>query len=959
MPQKKFTSAVTILVAMVILLGGSAAYAERQDLHNSPWPHAQSDLQPDPAMQFSRLENGFRYVLLPNAEPKGRVSMHLDLQAGSLNEKDNERGLAHFLEHLMFNGTVHFPPGELVKFFQRIGMQFGPDANAHTGFDETVYDILLPNANRQIIEEGLQVMRDFAQGALLLPEEIENERRVVLAEMRDRDSSDYRTYVETMRFRYAGTLLPDRLPIGERKILLQADRERIKQFYDAWYRPDNIILVMVGDFDLPVAQQMITETFAGFLPRAALPATDPIGHLDHRSIKPFYHREQGAGSTTVSIETLTQTLPRPDSLGLEKELLLGFLADQIIQNRLDALLKKPDTEFTSANIGSSVGFNRFHSTWISAETTAGAWRQTLARLERILRQALQYGFSAAELDRVKKDFLAYLDNGVKESASRDSKEIARKIIWHLNADRVMQSPLQEQSIYGPYTKAVTLEQVHDAFRGNWSADHRLVLVTGNVAPTQMAEDPKKTILEVFRDSQRVPVQKPIQMATVHFPYLALPAKHGAVKWQRTLDDLGIVQVQFENGFCLNVRKSDYKANQVLANLSFGDGRSGEPRDASGLARLTEAVINESGFGQLDSEEIQRALAGKEAQLSLDVREDAFVLSGEAASQEVELLFQLLYTQLMDPALRASAYRLAMERLTQQYKSMARSIDGAAALESPRFLAGGDGRFGWPDLETLAQYSLDQVRQWILPYLSNAPLELSVVGDINPDQVIELARRYFGTLASKKRATGSEMRQAPRFPEGQTLKLQVDTRIEKALVIVAYPTTDMWDIHRTRRLSALADLFSERLRVQIREALGATYSPFAYHYAGRAFPGYGFLQAMIHVSPSDIQRVVAAVRAIADQLSQGVIEEDELKRILDPDVHSITDMRRTNEYWLDNVLTGSFRHPEQLDWSRTLQEDYSAITAAELGELARRYLDNARAATVTVVPRRTPSNSGSP
>ena len=213
------------------------------------WPHQASDLDPDPELVFGALDNGLRYVLRVNQTPRDRVSLHLNVQAGSLHERDDQRGLAHFLEHMLFNGSTHFPPGELVKYFQRIGMAFGDDANAHTGFNETVYDVLLPDNRPESIAEGLLVLRDYASEALLLPEEIDREREVVLAEMRTRDSPGYRAFKASLEFEFEGLRVAQRLPIGEEAVVRQADRQALKAFYDDWYRPERLVVVMVGDFD--------------------------------------------------------------------------------------------------------------------------------------------------------------------------------------------------------------------------------------------------------------------------------------------------------------------------------------------------------------------------------------------------------------------------------------------------------------------------------------------------------------------------------------------------------------------------------------------------------------------------------------------------------------------------------------------------------------------------------------
>ncbi|MFH1074614.1 MAG: pitrilysin family protein, partial [Candidatus Firestonebacteria bacterium] len=256
---KKYLTRLPILAIIFSFLflcpgyfGAGYALAEK-NTNFSQWPHEESDIKPDPSVIYGRLPNGFRYALMENHEPKDRVNIRLNVQAGSMQEQDKEEGLAHYLEHMLFNGSTHFKPGELVKYFQDLGMQFGHDANAHTGFYETVYDILLPGGKRENLDKGLLIAQDYAGGALLLDSEVERERKVVLSEKRSRDSSSYRTYISEMKFKFPDAAVSKRIPIGETESLEKMTGKKLKDFYQAWYRPENIILVLVGDFDSKTA----------------------------------------------------------------------------------------------------------------------------------------------------------------------------------------------------------------------------------------------------------------------------------------------------------------------------------------------------------------------------------------------------------------------------------------------------------------------------------------------------------------------------------------------------------------------------------------------------------------------------------------------------------------------------------------------------------------------------------
>ncbi|MCD4807452.1 MAG: insulinase family protein, partial [Methanococcoides sp.] len=655
------------------------------------WPHEKSDLNPDPAIVFGKLPNGFRYVLMENHEPKARVSMHLNIQAGSMNESDHEQGLAHFLEHMLFNGSTHFKPGELVKYFQSIGMQFGPDANAHTGFYETVYDILLPEGDREDLKKGLVVLKDYAQGAFLLQSEIDKERKVVLAEKRTRDSASYRTFISTLKFELPDTRIPERLPIGKENIIKNADRSLLKKFYDTWYRPENMVIVMAGEFSPDMAVSLIKENFSSISARAQHRPDIGIGKINHKGIKSFYHFEKEAGNTTVTIEVIRKTDKAPDCFALQKKWLLKDIADRIVQDRLDTMVGKTGTPFTSATISSGIYLRQVEYAAITADCSPENCEETLSVLEQTLRQAIKHGFTKSELIRVKKDFLSGLDNAVKKASTRNSRTLARKIISSVNNNRVLQSPSQEKSLFAPVINLAALKDVHESFKKTWEPEHRLVLVTGNARISSDKNDPKDIILSSFNKSQNVKVLPPVEKKSVTFPYLPEPEEKGRIIAKTRIDDLEIVRIDFENGVRLNLKKTDFKADEVKVLLAFGSGRSAEPSDKAGLAALSEAVINESGLGSLEKDDVERALAGKNTSVFFEIDEDKFSLNGISVTKEIELLFQLLYAHLVDPGYRENAYNLSIKRFEQEYKALSSSIDGAMMLSGRRFLAGGDSR----------------------------------------------------------------------------------------------------------------------------------------------------------------------------------------------------------------------------------------------------------------------------
>jgi zinc protease len=964
--MKPAVQRLALIAATMVLIGsmslglcGPAAASARPDSSGSsdfqvpappPWPHETSDLAADPAIVFGRLGNGFRYALMENDRPSDRVSLHLFVGAGSLNETDAQRGVAHFLEHMLFNGSTHFPPGELIRYFQGIGMQFGNDANAHTGFDETVYDIILPSGDRASLEKGLLVIHDYATGALLLDSEIDRERKVILSEMRARDSAGYRTFTATLGFELPDLLVSRRMPIGTTDVIQGADRALLKSYYDAWYRPENMVLVMVGDFSAPLAASLIENRFERLTARSAVPDLPPLGTIAHRGIEPFYHHEPEAGGTTVGIEAISEHTPTPDSLARLRQRAVEQMADRIVQHRLDAQLKKTEAPFTSAAVGSGVYLNRIRYAEITADSSADNWQPTLATIERELRRAEKYGFTEAELERVRKETLKELDKEVKEAATRDSTALARALVRDLAADRVSLSPEQERAALAPVVAAVGAAEVHRAFQNNWPDTHRLVLVTGDAdLKASSSTLPTDLIRDTYLAAADSVVERPESTIAAAFPYLPEPTDLGGMAARETIEDLGITRIRLNNGIHINLKPTDYKANEILAQLIFGYGTSSEPRSLPGISLLAEATVNESGLGRMDTHEIEQALAGKSTYADFRITDTHFGFYAESVSAEVALLFQLIRAHLIDPGFRDDALALSRERLRQDYQSFTRSTDGMMRVEGLRLLAGGDSRFGMPPFEKIDAIGLADIRDWIAPQLESAPLELSIVGDFDVEAVVDLARRYLGTLPDRDPKVDNPRADLPKMPSGAIHRLAVDSQIPKALVVSAWPTEDFWDIHRSRRMSVLADVFSDRLRQRIREKLGASYSPYAFNQASRAYSGYGVFQAYVNVAPEQAQAVLAEVRAIAGDLAGNGVTDDELSRSVDPILTSIKSLQQTNGYWLNSVMTGATRHPQQLEWARTFLADYAAVTVAELDTLAATYLSEERSSAIIIAP----------
>jgi zinc protease len=937
-----------VLIFLILLLAGFPAISFSEIQESVPgclstdWPSERSELNPDPSLIRGKLKNGFRYVQKRNHEPKDRVAIYLNVQSGSLHENANQQGVAHFLEHMMFNGSIHFPPGSLVEYFQSLGMNFGGDTNAYTTHNETVYNIILPNSSKKEFDSAFLVMADYARGALLLENEIDKERGVILAEKRSRDSAGYRTHIASTSFAFRGTMYPERMPIGQEKTLEQVDRNILKSYYDAWYRPDNMILVIVGDFDPEITKNLIEKHFGQFSPAGPKPQCPDFGNLEHNGLKTFYHYEPELGRTNVSIQNFRDLSVENDSLQLNRKEILRSIGAMAFNYRLQRLQEEEKVPFADAGYNSGDVLNRIGYGSLSAQVEQGNWKETLNFLEQLLRQAILHGFRVNEVERAKKEILAQLDARVLTADSQNSRTIAHRIINHLNNNRVFQSAEQEKRLYEPIVKEITAAEVNEYFSDLWSHNSRLISVTGNV---RLGENGQAEIASVYRSSTQKPVVATIDNILQTFPYLQLPVQSNISPEKQYFDDVDIEKIVFPNGLIVNLKKTKFEKNRIWIQADFGKGRKNE--QIPGMAMLTEDIVNKSGSGKFPGSVIEELKAGSSIGMSFRIGESAFSWTGTTLAKDFELFSQLLHTMLLDPGLRKNAFTTVKSNIELMYQKLSREIEGALPLDIQPFLAGYNEHFGLPDWDDVAKIDFDSLVRWANPLIRPDDLEISVVGDFDREKVLPVLTKYL---------SGIELTppQAPisppvKFPAGKELTVSVNTSVDKSLITVAWPTNDFWDIHRTRRLQLLASVFADRSRKVIREKLAASYSPNVSSFNSRTYQNYGYIISQMVVKPGSEDMIIEEILMISNQLQKDGVTPEELAQAKDPLLTALRERTRTNPYWLNSVLSLSSRYPQQLDWSRTIIDDYTSINETELSELAKKYLKNDKAAIAKAKP----------
>ena len=913
-----------------------------------PFPQEGSDLKPDPAARFGTLANGLRYVVLPNYEPKERASLRLLILAGSLHETDDQRGLAHFLEHMAFNGSKHYPPGTLVEFFQRMGMSFGGDTNANTGLDRTIYLLQLARADEATLTEGLRVFSDYAGGLLLSEKEIDRERGVILSEKRASDSVGYRTFVAQFEAMLGSTRFPKRLPIGVPEVITKAPRSRFVDFWNTWYRPEKMLVVVVGDFaDAGAVEKLVTSAFADLKARAPARPDPPLGKLaKFDGIRAIFHAEPEAPATNVSITSITPYAREPDNAARQIKRLPRSLALAMLNRRFSILAKKEDAPFVSAGASVQEQFDFMRPASVDITCKPEQWSAALAVGEQELRRALEHGFAPSELTEAAANMANQLDQAVKTASTRHSNRLANELAQSVQAGEVFTTPADDLALLKPALDKITPADCLAALRSDFGAPGRFVMVTGNV---KIPGDASTAIAAAYKVAHSVVVAPADAQQENAWGYTDF-GPPGEVTRREHVADLDIVLVTFANGVRLNLKRTDFEAGRIAASARIGSGGITEPADQRGLASLSASTFTAGGLGKHSADDLRNILAGKNVGWQFGPEADAFRFSGGTTPDDLALELQLLAALLTDAGYRPEALRQARKGLEQLYRSFEHTPNGPLATEVANLLANGDPRFGMPSKETMISRNLEEVKAWLTPQFARGPLEVALVGDLDVEAAIAAAAKTIGALPPRESKPALAELKKVTFPAQPFAKdYAIDSEIPKGVLQLYWPTEDGMEAPRNRRLTVLAAVFNDRLRLKVREEIGGTYSPRAGSTASDTFPGYGYLTVNIDVDPASAAKISDLVISLADDLARNGVTEDELNRTRLPLLTSLRESLRSNGYWVSGVLARAQEKPEVLDWARTRISDVEAITTAEISALAKKYLGRDRVSRATVLP----------
>ncbi|HYI48939.1 MAG TPA: insulinase family protein [Allosphingosinicella sp.] len=933
-------------LALSLLLCAPAFTQAPPQRGDAEWHYRGSDIAPDPAWTFGTLPNGLRYAVRRNALPAGQVSIRVRIDVGSLHEADDERGWAHFLEHMLFRGTRNYPDRRAREIWQQLGASFGSDSNARTDATNTVYVLNLPHAAREPLDTSLAVLAEMMADARIEPAAVAAERPVVLAEKGRQPELGVRITEISQRLFYAGLLYARRDTIGTDETLNAATAEGLRAFYRRWYRPERTTIVMVGDADPAMMEELIRARFGGWRGEGPAPAEPDYGSIAEvpQPVAGLAYPGTPAG---VNLVWLRPYEALPHTMARERLFLEEGLAAQIINRRLEAHARG-----RSAFIGGGVGVGRSRSiantTSLALYARDGNWRGAMTEAYAIIGDALRAPPSREEIARELENIRTAVTSAVQGEPTVQSQVRAEQLVGAVDNGSVAASARTVLDNFEANAPLMTPARIGAAMQALFTGSGpRMLVVTP--APVPGGEASLAEALAAARAA--APAERTVELP-VRFEDLPRPGRPGRVVSRRRIEDMDVTIVTFANGSTLTFKHTEYDRGSVQVQLRFGGGVTAIAPDRPSLGWLAGLVAS-SGLANLDLSGLERLLTGRRMGLSFAIDENAFVLFGQTNAADLRDQLRLLTLKLTHPrwdrTLLARFRGAAVESFDLNFSSAA----ARASRELGGVIRPDDQRWRPVERAEMQGATLDRFRDFYAPFLAQGPVQAIIVGDVDLETAIEAMRRTVGALPRRPepRIPAGANRLRPPAPNARPRTFTHQGDPNQAYALIGWSTLGgIGQIRERRALAVAANMFETRLFDRLREQEGASYGPDATHLAADSFPDWGVLYAASEIRPASAATFFRIAREIVADLAARPALPDEFARALNPVLSGIERRIATNAYWLD-ALEDWTGDPRAIENVRTYLADYRALTPEDVRRAVATYVADAPDWSMLVLPSR--------
>jgi zinc protease len=900
----------------------------------------------DPQITIGTLPNGLRYYIRANGKPEQRAELRLAVNAGSILEDDDQQGLAHFVEHMAFNGTKHFPKQDVVSFMQSIGMQFGAHVNAYTSFDETVYMLQVPTDKRDVLDKAFLILEDWAQAVTFDPAEVDKERGVVVEEWRLGRGAGTRMMDKQLPVLLNGSRYAQRIPIGKKDILDTFKADRLKKFYADWYRPDLMAVVAVGDFDKAAIETMIKSHF-GSIPKPATPKPRQTFSVpDHPGTLYTIATDKEAPNASVSVYNLLP-MRDPTTVGAYRRQIVENIFASMLSTRFQEIAQKPDAPFLGAGTGRGLFVRSREATTLSAMVKENEIDRGLQAMYTEAERVARFGFTETEFDREKKNTLRSLEQAVLEKDKQESSSYAAEYIRNFLQKEPIPGIVYENELYQRFVPQITLAEINSLAK-EWSPEgNRVVVVNAPEKPGLKIPDQAR-LAEVMKASTED--LKPYVDSVASTPLLATPPAPGTIVKTTPKPEFGITEWQLSNGVRVVLKPTDFKQDEIVFR-AYSFGGTSLASDADYVPATTASqVVYYGGLGAFGMIELQKQLAGKVAGVTPYIGSIDEGVSGGGSAKDAETLFQLIYLTFTQPRADPQIFGV----ITSQMKAM---LANQQAQPETAFNE---------TLQTTIYQNHLRARPLTPAIVDEMNLEKSMafykdrfadasdftfvfVGSFQPETLKPLVEQYLGGLPStNRRETWKDVNMRPaKGVVEKVVKKGVEPKSQTSIVFTGPFVHDQ--AHRVE-IRAMAAVLENRLRDVLREELGGTYSV-----------SVGASYSKIPVQDYSIEIDFGANPTRVDELVKSVFKEIEAMKASGPTDKQVADVKETmlrefetstkqNGYLLTNILA-RYENGEDLKDFYAIPDFYKALSPAIIQSAAKKYLDVNNYVKVTLLPEK--------
>jgi zinc protease len=934
-----------LLVTAIVTAVGFAA-AQQTAIPPNVLAAALDDTVPvDPLITVGTLPNGLRYYVRENRLPQARAELRLVVNAGSVLEDEDQRGLAHFVEHMAFNGSLNFPKNEIGGFMQSLGMRFGAHVNANTSFDETVYHLQIPTSNPAVIDRSLLILEDWARNVSFDSDEIEKERGVILEEWRLGLGASERVQTAQFPLMFKGSRYADRLPIGRPEIIQNATPARLKQFYTDWYRPDLMAVIAVGDFNKSTIEAQIRSRF-GAIPRPSDPKPRPVYTVPVES-GTVYSTITDPEATTTRISVSSTMAARPQSsIRSYRQHMVERLFSALLSDRLDEIAEAPNAPFLRAQTGRGLFVRTAEVTTLAALVATGNVERSLTALFTEVDRVARFGFTATELSRQKLNLQRGLQRSVIEKDKSPSGPLADEFVRAFTQAEPIPGIVYEYGLNQRFMPEITLAEVN-AVAKSWMPDRNRLVAIAAPEKDRASLPTDARLAAAITAAIGAPLTAYVDRTSTQ-PLLARLPSPGTITAESTNNALGITEWRLSNGVRVVLKPTTFKQDEILFR-AVSPGGTSLASDADFIAAETaSAVIAQGGLGDLSRLDLEKVLAGTTAFVRTDIGETEEGLGGGTANKDLEAMFQLVHLRFTAPRADPVAFRVLTDqlRVTLANRSATPDVVFNEALDAAVSQNHLRARPLTP--ESLAQMDLDRSLAFYADRFADASdFTFIFVGSFDLATIKPLVERYLASLPALRRI------EAPkdvgmRFPTG-VVQRQVRSGIApRSRVSIVFNGAFENDEMQRVIVRTMGDTLAGNLQRTLREDLGGTYGVSVSTTFAKLPSEEYRLSINFACDPARTESLVRSAFQVIDQFkktgpSAGQVADARAALARDLETNSAR-----NDYLL-NRLVFKYQYGEDLNDLLNMRSFYDQLTVPVLRDAAQAYLDTNRYVQVTLMP----------